>query len=83
MRPEHTNIHNALHGSNKPHTVEVNGIHRIIKKNRNGRRYLIYTDSDKNDWMCVAIAPYNTLITKMFMKQYLTTERYKIRKYVP
>lgn len=84
MRKEFYNIHDVLHSSQMPapRTVCVDSIHRIIHTTKKGKRYLIYTDSDNNEWMLVAVAPHNTLITKLYFGN-LTTEKYKIRKYVP
>ena len=81
-RPEHDDIHIALHSPSKPRTVSVDGIHRFIKVNKNGKRYMTYLDKDGDEWLLTAIAPHITLINKLFMGKYLTQPTIRIRKFV-
>jgi hypothetical protein len=79
MRPEYLTIHHALHTPNQ-HSVEVNGVHRIIKKTRSGKRYTIFVDYDSEmEWMLVAVAKNVTVVSPMLAGYRCTFGRLTIR----
>jgi hypothetical protein len=79
MRQEYQTIHRALHTPNQ-YTVEVNGIHRFIKKDRKGRRYMFFTDYDtEKEYLLVAVNKNITVVTPMICGLKCTFDRITIR----
>jgi len=79
LRPEFFAIHDALHNESKPRTVVIDDIHRLIKVSKKGERYVFFRDKHE-EWLLTARNGV-TLVTKMFMGIFMTTERYTISKH--
>lgn len=65
MKEEFKIIHKALHSREPTHSVEVNGVHRIIKKSKAGRKHVFYTDESGKVFQLVAVAKCITKVIPM------------------
>lgn len=83
MQDKFLKIHKALHAKVVPHSVEVDGIHRLIKKSRKGNRYVIYRDLHAIEWSLVALRPHVTMVCRMINGYRTTFNQQIITEYVP